>query len=129
MGSAAAIERVWSDSIGPGQRFAVAVIGVCTRLMSRDNEVTVSWAPAHHGVLGNEKADEYAKAAAEGTEPDSAVPDEYWWETSLSHMTRVATEARSRSAAQWIPDHVGPQRKYSPPPREGRQAGGPQPGA
>ena len=83
--------------------------------MSRDNEVTVRWAPAHHGVLSNEKADEYARAVAEGTEPDSADPDEYRWESSLSHMTRVAAEARSHSAAQWISDHVGPQRKYRPP--------------
>ena len=29
------------------------------------------------GALGNEKVDEYAKAAAEGGEPDSTVPDEY----------------------------------------------------
>ena len=30
-------------------------------------------------------------------------------------MTQVATEARSRATAQWITDHVGPQRKYKPP--------------
>ena len=83
--------------------------------MSRDNGVTVRWAPAHYGVLGNEKADEYARAVAEGTEPDSTDPDEYRWESSLSHMTRVAAEARSRSTAQRISDRVGPQRKYSPP--------------
>ena len=50
----------------------------------------------------NEKADGYAKTAAEGTGPDSAIADECRWETSLSHMTRVATEARSRSTTQWI---------------------------
>ena len=46
---------------------------------------------------------------------DSAVPDEHRWETGLSHMTRVATEARSRSTAQWISGRVGPRRKYKPP--------------
>ena len=62
-------------------------------------------------------ADEYAKAAAEGGQPNSDVPDEHRWETSLSHMTRVATEARSRTAAQWIADRLGnPRRKYRPPP-------------
>ena len=94
--STTAIKRIRSDSIGSGQRFAVAVIEVCTGLLSRDNEVTIRWVPTHHDVPGNEKADEYAKAAAE---PECAVPDEYRWETSLSHMTRVATEARSRSTA------------------------------
>ena len=62
---------------GPGQRFAVAAIKVCTRLLTRDNEVAILWVPAHHGVPGNEKADEYAKSAAEGRGSDSAVPDEY----------------------------------------------------
>ena len=53
-----------------------------------------------HGALGNEAADKYAKAAAESKSPDGAVPDDYRWETSLSHIARVATEARSRTAAQ-----------------------------
>lgn len=67
------------------------------------------------GAPGNEGADECAKAAAEGGEPDSAVPGEYRWETSLSCMTRAATEVRSQSTAQWTTDHVGPQSKYRPP--------------
>ena len=37
--STVAIERVRSDAIGPGQRFAVAATGVGTRLVSRGNEV------------------------------------------------------------------------------------------
>lgn len=75
--SAAAIDRIRSGSTGPGQRFAIAAIETCTRVPARDDEVSIRWAPAHQGVLGNEKADEYAIAAAEGGEPDSAVPDEY----------------------------------------------------
>lgn len=76
--SAASIERIKTDSIGSGQRFAIATIEICTRLLARDNEVATHWAPAHHGVPGNEEADdEFAKAAAEGEEPDSAVPGEY----------------------------------------------------
>ena len=61
----------------PGQRFAVVAIEVCTRLLSRDSEVTTRWVPAHHGVPGNEKADEHVEAAAEGVELDNAAPDEY----------------------------------------------------
>ena len=54
----------------------------------------------HHGALGNEAADEYAKAEAESNSPDGAVPDDYRWETSLSHIAKVAAEARSRTPAQ-----------------------------
>ena len=47
--SAAAIERVRSDAIVPGQRFAVAAIEVGTRLVSRGNEVAIHWVPAPWG--------------------------------------------------------------------------------
>ena len=58
------------------------------------------------------RSDEFTQAAAEGSCPDDAVPDEYQWETSLSHMIKVATEARSRSAASWTKDRFGnPSRK------------------
>ena len=119
VGSTEAIERIRSDSIGPGQRFTLVAIEVCTRLMPRANEVTVCWVPAHHGAPGNEKVGEFAKAVAEGGELDSAVSDEYRWGTSLSHMTGAAIEARSRSTAQWIKDHVRPQPKCGPPPGKG----------
>ena len=36
-GSTAAIERVRPDCIGPGQRFAIAAIEVCDRILTRDN--------------------------------------------------------------------------------------------
>ena len=45
-----------------------------------------------------------------------AIPGEYETETSLSHMTRVATEAKSRETAEWITAHVRPERRYSPLP-------------
>ena len=64
--STSAIERVRSDSIGPGQRFAVAAIEACSRVMSRDSEASIRWVPAHHGVLGDKKADEYVNLVAEG---------------------------------------------------------------
>ena len=67
-----------------------------------DNEVTPRWALAHQDAPGNEKADEHAKATADGDEPRDAVPDSYRWETGLSHMVRAATEARARTTAQWI---------------------------
>ena len=54
--STAAIDRISTDTLGPGQRFAVAASEVCSRIAARDNEVTVRWVPAHSTVPGIEKA-------------------------------------------------------------------------
>ena len=43
---------------------------------SRDNEVIIRWVPAHNGITGNEKADEYPKVAVEGRTPGDEVSDE-----------------------------------------------------
>ena len=95
--STPAIDRVRTDAIRPDQRFAIAAMEVCGWVLARDSEVTIRWVPAHHGITGNEKADEFAKAAASRTAPCNAdVPDELRWEASLSHMTGPATEDRSR---------------------------------
>ena len=108
--------RYLASTVGPGRGFGLAAIESCTRAMARDNEVTIRWVPSHHGVVGNEKADEFTRAAAERNRPDSAVPDELRWGTSLSHMTRVATEAQARRTRQWIEERLGdPRKKYSPP--------------
>lgn len=42
---------------GPGHGLARAVIEICSRLVSRGNEVTVLWVLAHVGTAGNEEAD------------------------------------------------------------------------
>ena len=39
--STASIERVKTDALGPGQRFAVAAIEVCDRILARGDQVTV----------------------------------------------------------------------------------------
>ena len=107
--STSIIERIRTDAFGPGQRFDIATMEVCSRILARENKVTVRWVPAHYEIAGNEKTDDFARATAEGGSPEDTVSDEYRWETSLSHMTRVATEARSRATAQWIADHVEPE--------------------
>ena len=61
------------------------------------------------------RAGDPAKSAAEGGHPDGTVPDEYRWRTSLSHMTRAASETKSCTAAQWIASHTSPERKYRSP--------------
>ena len=56
-------------------------------------------------------ADQYAKDAATGRAPRERFPEGYAEETSLTHMTRVATEARSRATTVWIAEHVRPGRR------------------
>ena len=97
--STSASTRVRDDDLGPGQRFAVAAIEVC-RITSNDNSVTIRWVPAHSGATGKEVADRYAKSAATGEELVEAIPEGYAAETSLSHTTRVATEARSKETKE-----------------------------
>lgn len=55
--STASIDRARSDALGPGQQWARAAIEVCSCIMSKDNEVTILWVPAHSGIEGNEEAD------------------------------------------------------------------------
>ena len=58
--STAAIDRVRSDALGPGQRFAVAAIEACSCIRARDNDVTIRWVPALSGASVNEVVDECA---------------------------------------------------------------------
>ena len=96
MDSTAAIERVKTDTIGPGQRFAIAAMEVCTRLLAKENQVTIRWAPARHGVPGNERADEFAKAAIGPYLKDKirkTDDDRCWWYGEESN--RPATTLQS----------------------------------
>ena len=43
------------------------------------------------------------------------MSDEYRWEASLSHLSRVATENRSRATARWVASHARPERRHRPP--------------
>ena len=72
------------------------------------------------GILAQEGAALTSLArikAAASLCPSDMVPDEYRWETSLSQMTRAATEARSRfhTTAQGISDHVIPNGRTASP--------------
>ena len=69
---------------------------------------------AHSGAAGNEVADEYAKSAATGEDSVEEIPEGYGAEVSLSHMTRVATEARSRETAEWISGMSDPSDAMAP---------------
>ena len=67
--STSAISRVRDDALGPGQSFAVAAIEVCSRILARDNNVTIRWIPARGEATGGGVSDEYAKRAATGNAP------------------------------------------------------------
>ena len=105
--------RARSDEIGPGQRFAVAIIEVGSRLASRGNTLTLRWMPSHLGIEGNEIADDWAKRAAE--DQGDSFPRAYLRETSFAHMARRVAEARSAGVSKWIVDHVNRRRRYNPP--------------
>ena len=111
--TAATIDRVTIDRLGPGQTLAVEAIETCARLLSRDNTVTVRWTPAQLGVEGNEVADLYAKGAAESTL--QAVDRAYLRQTSFAHMTRVTAEAKTEGTGRWIASHIQRRRVYRPP--------------
>ena len=98
----AAIDRMRADILSPGQRFAIAAMEVCDRVLTRDNEVTIRWVPAHSEVAGDEQADSDAKMAARWTArwSDDDVSEALLTEASLSHMPRSATEAKSQASAE-----------------------------
>ena len=43
------------------------------------------------------------------------VASEYLRETSFAHVTRMATEARTKGIAKWTTEDVDPRRKCKPP--------------
>jgi hypothetical protein len=67
----AAIRRLASEEPGPGQKYAVqARKWIADLRRSRQNiRIEIRWCPAHEGVPSNEKADGWAKLAAD--EPDA----------------------------------------------------------
>jgi len=67
----AAIWRVTSDDSGPGQKYAIAARKHIAELRCKEPEISIEirWCHSHCEIEGNEKADEWAKPAAD--EPDS----------------------------------------------------------
>jgi len=85
----AAIRRMASDEPGPGQKYALEARKhiAALRRAAPGIVIEVRWCPAHTGVEGNEKADEWAKLAAE--EPDARGVEGLKW---------LATRTGRRSA-------------------------------
>lgn len=58
-------------------------------------------------------ADDFAKAAAKSSL--YAVDRQYLREATLAHLTRKATERRSKATKDWISSHIKQERRYRPP--------------
>jgi len=108
----AAIRRMASDEPGPGQQYAQqARKHVATLHQSRPGIIIEVWScPAHKGVAGNEKADEWAKIGPEkpGTRgvqsPNFPVRAEVRGAPlprSLANLKREISEKKWVEARQW----------------------------
>jgi hypothetical protein len=111
----AAIRRMVSEDPGPGQKYAVLARRHISTLRKARPDITIEirWCPAHKGVAGNEKADEWAKLAAgtpnaRGVEP---LP------RSLAHLKREITEKKWAEARQWAGGRIT-RHKYKMPSRQ-----------
>ena len=64
---------------------AIAAMYACDRILARNNQVTIRWAPAHNKVE-NEVADTFAKEVTGRTAPccNAGTPDDFLDEASLS---------------------------------------------
>jgi len=100
----AAIRRMQTLEVGPGQIFALQARCILAEI---DCPMEIRWCPAHEGITGNEKADEWAKVAAD-------QPHEHGVEwltndnrprrmphTSLAHLSRQVEEKKWEEAKDW----------------------------
>jgi len=93
----AAIRRMASDDPGPGQQYALqARKHIASMRRARPGiAIEIRWCPAHKEVAGNEKADEWAKAAAEQSGNHKPLP------RSLANLKREISEKKWVEARQW----------------------------
>ena len=98
----AALQRIISDAPGPGQRYALAIAQQAHDLWEqRRVSVQFRWVPSHAGTAGNEKADEWAKMAAQNERGSEQLPYEFS-STPLAHLKRgITSGSGSRHAHGW----------------------------
>jgi len=107
----AAIWRMSTEEPGPGQKYGVeARQHIATlRRAALDITIEIRWCLVHEGIEGNEKADEWAKLAAD--EPDtqgvegwtySDRQEETLLPKSLANIRREISEKKWMEARQWV---------------------------
>jgi len=124
----AAIRRMASDDPGPGQQYALQARKHITTLRRARKGIVIEirWCPAHKGVAGNEKADEWAKIAA--GEPNTRGVE--WLSSSgrtevraaplprsLANLKREISEKKWAEARQWAGGRTS-KTKYRMPKRQ-----------
>jgi ribonuclease HI len=111
--STAALKRIKTDAVGPGQEQARKIIEWTKTLARWGISVEFHWVPGHEGVPGNEAADTAAKNGAEGM---GHVHEEEWQnEISLAHLNRKTTEWKWNLHRAWLRRRCRGRRSYTLP--------------
>jgi len=124
-GAQAAMARIASGEPGPTQEYAISARKWMAELKDRNRNVRVEiqWCPAHERMAGNEKADEWAKQAAE--EPDAQGVEWMGYKgryrrrrmplpRSLATIKREIAEKKWEEAWKWSKNRVNA-KKYRMP--------------
>jgi len=129
----AAIRRMASKEPGPGQQYTLQARKHIAALQRARPGIIIEirWCPAHKGVEGNEKADEWAKVAAEEPGTHGLEWLNYLGRTEvrpmplprpLANLKREISEKKWVEARRWAGDRAS-KKKYKMPASQAGQRG------